>query len=442
LAVSVFSFLAWLGNYESLQTGGREMLSTHRSMRVVTFASLLSFALIYSDLASAQKKYDPGASNTEIKIGNIMPYSGFASAYGVIGKIEEAYFKKINDEGGINGRKINFISYDDSYSPPKTVEQARKLVESDEVLLVFNPLGTPPNTAIQNYLNTKKVPLLFAGSSASKFNDSTGSPWTVPWQLSYAAEGRIYAKYISQNYPAAKIGILYQNDAFGDELMRGLKDELGSKASSMIVAEASHKFDEPLGEANIQKLHSAKADVFLNFLGAKDAISAANAAAQTGWKGQQIIISASADLVAKSRNDQTIELVTARSFKSSDSQWQDDADYQAWSEFMTRYSPGADKNDPNTVYGYAAAQALIHVLRKCGDNLTRENVMAQAANLKNIQIGMMLPGITLNTRNGDVAPIKQARMMKLTGGVWKAFGPDYSGEDCKEPKKQCGNKCC
>jgi branched-chain amino acid transport system substrate-binding protein len=418
------------------------MLAIFHPVRVATFASFLTFTMVLSELASAQKKYDTGASDTEIKIGNIMPYSGPASAYGLIGKTEQAYFKMINDKGGINGRKINFISYDDAYSPPKTVEQARKLVESDEVLLVFNPLGTPPNMAIHKYMNTKKVPHLFAGSGVSKLNDSTNFPWTMPWQLGYEAEGRIYAKYIVQKSPAARIGIIYQNEAFGNDLVRGLKDGLGNNAFSMIVAEEKQESGEPLVEARIQKLQSAKADVFLNFLGPTHASAAANTAAKMGWKAPQIVFAASADVVAKSTSDQTIELVTARSFKSNDPQWRNDADYKTWSEFMDKYSPDADKNDPNVVYGYTAAQALVHVLRKCGDNLTRENVMAQAASLQNVEIGMMLPGVTLNTRQGDFSPIKQAHMMKLGSGAWKAFGPDRSGEGCTLPKKQCGEKCC
>jgi branched-chain amino acid transport system substrate-binding protein len=423
------------------------MLLSNYPMRVATFVSLLTFTMVLSEWASAQKRYDVGASDSEIKIGNIMPYSGFASAYGLIGKTEEAYFKMINDKGGINGRKINFISYDDAYSPPKTVEQARKLVESDEVLLIFNPLGTPPNLAIHKYLNSKKVPHMFAGSGASIFNDSTNFPWTMPWQLGYEAEGRIYAKYIVQKSPTARIGVIYQNDTFGNDLVRGLKDGLGSKASSLIVAEEKQESGEQLVEARVQRLRTATADVFLNFLGPTHVNAAANAADKIGWKAPQIVISAvadvlSPDVIARYKSDTTIELVTARSFKSNDAEWQGDADYRAWADFMARYLPGADRNDPKTVYGYSAAQALVHVLSKCGDNLTRENVMAQAASLKDVQIGMMLPGITLNTRQGDFSPIKQARMMKLSGGVWKAFGPIQSGEGCTLPKKQCGEKCC
>jgi branched-chain amino acid transport system substrate-binding protein len=395
-------------------------------------------------LASAQKKYDTGASDTEIKIGNIMPYTGPAPAYGVIGKAEAAYFKMINEQGGINGRKINFISYDDGYSPSKAVEQVRKLVETDNVLLVLSPFGTVANAAVRPYLNSNKVPHLFAGSGAAAWNDPKNFPWTVGWQFSYVAEGRIYAQYIIENKPTAKIAILYQNDVIGKDLLRGFKDELGGKAS-LIVAEVSQEFSQPLDEANIQKFDSLKADVLLNFLGAKHAVEVAAMAAKTGLKAQQIVSAASADAVGNVKNGSTIEFVTAQTFKTHDAQWQYDAGYKTWSAFMTKYLPGESQSDLNAVYGYSIAQALAHVLDKCGDNLTRDNVMAQATNLKGVQLGMMLPGVTLNTSKDDFSPIKQARMTRFAGTIREPFGRNFSGATCTLPKKQCPNdpnNCC
>jgi branched-chain amino acid transport system substrate-binding protein len=418
------------------------MLPNIRPVRVVAFASLLACASIYSELASAQKKYDAGASDAEIKIGNIVPYSGPASAYGVIGKTEEAYFKMINDNGGIKGRKIKFISYDDGFSPPKAAEQVRKLVETDEVLLVFNSFGTPSNMTIQKYLNSKKVPQLFVGSRSSSWNDPTNFPWTMGWPLSYEAEGRIYAKYIVKDKPAARISLLYQKDAPENDLVRGFKDELGSKASSMIVAEASQESSAPPDQAFIQKSKSANADIFLNFLGAQLAIGASAAAAKIGWNPQQILSAASAGALGK---DESIEFVTAQTFKTNDPQWTTDAGYKKWSEFMAKYMPDANRSDPNMVYGYSVAETLVHVLDKCGDNLTRENVMAQAANLKDVKLGMMLPGMTLNTGKTDFSPIKQAQMTRVIDGKKQAFGAILSGATCSPPKKKCDNdpnNCC
>ncbi len=244
----------------------------------------------------AQKKYDTGATDTEIKIGNIMPYSGPASAYGVIGKTEEAYFKKINAEGGINGRKINFISYDDAYSPPKTVEQARKLVESDEVLMIFNSLGTPPNSAIQKYMNQKKVPQLFVATGATKWNDPKEFPWTMGWQPNYQSESRIYAKYILKNHPDAKIAVLYQNDDYGKDYLKGFKDGLGAKAASLIVMEESYEVSEPTIDSHIVKLKSTGADVFFNITTPKFAAQAIKKNAEIGWKPLHFLNNVSASI--------------------------------------------------------------------------------------------------------------------------------------------------
>src|SRR6187455_3488242 len=254
------------------------------NLRVGAYTAALALLAATSSGALAQKKYDTGASDTEIKIGNIMPYSGPASAYGVIGKTEEAYFKKINAEGGINGRKINFISYDDGYSPPKTVEQARKLVESDEVLLIFNSLGTPPNSAIHKYMNSKKVPQLFVATGATKWNDPKDFPWTMGWQPNYQSETQIYAKYILKEKPNAKIAVLFQNDDYGKDYLKGLKDGLGAKAASMIVAEESYETTQPTIDSNVVKLKSSGADVFVNITTPKFAAQAIKKMGEIEWK--------------------------------------------------------------------------------------------------------------------------------------------------------------
>src|ERR1700723_4064055 len=266
-----------------------KLMVTAFSTAIIAFAATTGSAL-------AQKKYDTGATDTEIKLGNIMPYSGPASAYGVIGKIEDAYFKMINEQGGINGRKINFISYDDGYSPPKAVEQARKLVESDEVLFLFNSLGTPSNSAIQKYMNAKKVPQLFVATGATKWNDPKDFPWTMGWQPSYQSEARIYAKYVIKEKPDAKIAVLYQNDDFGKDYLKGLKDGLGTRAASMIVAEESYETTEPTVDNHIVKLKSSGADVFINITTPKFAAQAIKKVAEIEWKPLQIVSNVSASV--------------------------------------------------------------------------------------------------------------------------------------------------
>ena len=318
-------------------------MSTMKKLAVVSAA----FGLLAASSSGvlAQKKYDTGATDTEIKIGNIMPYSGPASAYGVIGKTEEAYFRKINAEGGINGRKINFISYDDAYSPPKTVEQARKLVESDEVLVVFNPLGTPPNTAIQKYLNTKKVPQLFVATGATKWNDPKNFPWTMGWQPNYQSETQIYAKYILKNKPNAKIGILYQNDDYGKDYLKGFKDGLGAKAASMIVLEESYEVSEPTIDSHIVKLKSTGADVFINITTPKFAAQAIKKNAEIGWKPLHFLnnVSASIGSVIKPAGmENAQDIISSQYLKDpTDAQWKDDAGMKAWNEFLDKYYPGS-----------------------------------------------------------------------------------------------------
>jgi branched-chain amino acid transport system substrate-binding protein len=382
--------------------------------------------------ALAQKKYDTGATDTEIKIGNIMPYSGPASAYGVIGKTEAAYFKKINDAGGINGRKINFISYDDGYSPPKTVEQARKLVESDEVLFIFNSLGTPPNSAIHKYMNAKKVPQLFVATGATKWNDPKDFPWTMGWQPNYQSESRIYAKYLLKEKPAAKIAVLYQNDDYGKDYLKGLKDGLGGKAASMIIAEESFETTEPTVDSHIVRLKSTGADVFVNISTPKFAAQAIKKIAEIGWKPLHILnnVSASVGSVIKPAGFENAQGILSAAYAKdgADAQWDNDPGMKKFYAFLEKYYPEANKLDGSVVYGYGAAQTMVKVLEMCGDDLTRANVMKQAASLKDFAPDTLLPGVKINTSAKDFAPIEQLQMQRFKGEKWELFGDIISGE--------------
>jgi branched-chain amino acid transport system substrate-binding protein len=380
--------------------------------------------------AAAQQKYDPGASDTEIKIGNTMPYSGPASAYGVIGKTEAAYFNKINAEGGINGRKINFISYDDGYSPPKTVEQVRKLVESDEVLLVFNPLGTPSNTAIQKYLNAKKVPQLFVATGATKWNDPQQFPWTIGFQPSYQSESRVYAKYLLDNHPNGKIGILFQNDDYGKDYVKGLKDGLAGKMQ--IIAELPYEASDPTVDSQMVSLKASGADVFFNVTTPKFAAQAIKKAAEIGWKPVHVLnnVSASIGGVLKPAGvENAKDALTAGYLKEpTDPRWKDDPGFKEWVAFMEKYYPDGDRTSGFTVYGYLVSQTLVQVLKQCGDDLTRDNVMKQAGNLRSFQLGMLLPGVVVDTNPTDFAPIEQMQMSRFDGETWQLFGPVISGK--------------
>ncbi|HKS19991.1 MAG TPA: ABC transporter substrate-binding protein [Bradyrhizobium sp.] len=395
------------------------------------FAAAVTALAATCGSAQAQKQYDTGATDTEIRIGNIMPYSGAASAYGVIGKTEEAYFRKINAEGGINGRKINFVSYDDAYSPPKAVEQVRKLVESDEVLLVFSPLGTASNTAVQKYLNTKKIPQLFAATGATKWNDPKDFPWTMGWQPSYQSEAHIYAKFLMKEKPDARIAIMYQNDDFGKDYLKGLKDGLGAKAS-LIVAEESYETAEPAIDNHIVKLKSTGAEVFINISTPKFAAQAIKKVAEIDWKVTHIVsnVSLSVGSVMKPAGFENAQgiLTAAYAKDGADPQWDNDPGMKKFFAFLEKYYPEANKLDSSVVYGYGAAQTLAKVIEMCGDNLTRENVMKQAASLKDFAPDTLLPGIKINTSATDFAPIEQLRMTRFKGEKWDLFGDIISGE--------------
>src|ERR1700719_29631 len=394
-----------------------------------------AFALLAasSSGALAQKKYDTGATDTEIKVGNIIPYSGPASAYGVIGKTEAAFFNKVNAEGGINGRKINFISYDDAFSPPKTVEQARKLVESDGVLLIFQSLGTPTNNAIRQYMNLKKVPQLFVATGATQFGDRKSFPWTMGWQPTYQTEGRIYAKYIMQNLPQGKIGILYQNDDSGRDYVKGLKDGLGAEAAKrMIVAELPYDPSEPTVDSQIVTLRTMGADIFFNESSPKFAAQAIRKAAEIGWKPVQFLasISNSVGSVLKPAGLENAKGILSTNYLKdpTDPAWKDDPAIKEWAAFMDKYFPDGDKTSTFSVYGYAPAQTVRQALKQCGDELTRENVMKQAASLKDLELGLLLPGITINTSPTDYFPIEQMQMSRFNGEHGELFGSPISGD--------------
>jgi branched-chain amino acid transport system substrate-binding protein len=401
-------------------------------MRLGLLSAALTIALASTPALAQKGKYDTGATDTEIKVGNIMPYSGPASAYGVIGKTEAAYFNKINAEGGINGRKINFISYDDGYSPPKTVEQARKLVESDEVLLLFNSLGTPPNTAIQKYMNAKKVPQLFVATGATKWNDPKDFPWTMGWQPNYQSEAQIYAKYILKNHPNAKVAVLYQNDDYGKDYLKGFKDGLGAKAASLIIASESYETTEPTIDSHIVTLKASGADVFFNITTPKFAAQAIKKNAEIGWKPLHFLnnVSASIGSVIKPAGmEASQEIISSAYLKDpTDPQWKEDAGMKGWNAFLDKYFPEADRADASVMYAYTVAQGLVHVLKNCGNDLTRENIMKQAASIKDLELPGLLPGIKVNTSATDFAPISSVQLMKFKGQTWERFGDIISSD--------------
>jgi branched-chain amino acid transport system substrate-binding protein len=396
-----------------------------RMLKTMAGSAGVLLALFVMSLAAAEKHYGPGVTDTEIKIGQTMPYSGPASSYGTVGKAEAAYFAKVNAEGGVNGRKITLISADDGYSPPRTVEQIRRLVEQEEVLLIFSVLGTPTNAAVQKYLNVKKVPQLFCASGGSEFGDPPHFPWTMGWRPNYRAEARVYAKYILKARPDARIAVLYQNDDMGKDYLKGLHEGLGEK-SGMIVSEVSYEVTDPTVDSQIVTLKASGANAVLNFSTPKAAAQAIRKVYDLGWKPLHLVsnVGSSVATVLKPAGlEKSVGLLTAAFLKDpTDTQWQTDSSYREWLAWMKQYYPEGDTSDFYNVYGYGLAQTLVHVLKQSGDDLTRDNIMHQAASVKNLALPMLLPGVKLNTTATDYYPIKQMKMQKFDGKQWVLFG--------------------
>jgi branched-chain amino acid transport system substrate-binding protein len=385
-----------------------------------------------SRAAFAQKKYDNGASDTEIKLGHCGPYSGPASAYGVIGKGIEAYWKSVNDAGGINGRKVNFVTLDDGYSPAKTVEVVRQLVEQDKVLCLFNTLGTPSNTAIQKYMNQKKVPQLYVATGASKWGRPKEFPWTMGYQPDYHTEAVIYAKHILANIKDAKVGVLMQNDDFGKDYVDGFKEGLGKDAGNVIAKLVTYEVTDPTVESQIIQLKDSGANVFFNVATPKFAAQAIRKAADIGWKPAQYMtnVSASVTSVMKPAGfDNGQGIITAAYLKDpTDKRWEDDAEMKTWRAWMEKYMPGANQGDANYVYAYSVSFLMQQTLAKCGDTLTHENVMKQAANFQKLRVPMLLPGITVSTSPTDYYPIQAVQLQRFKGETWDLFGEVMAAE--------------
>jgi ABC-type branched-subunit amino acid transport system substrate-binding protein len=392
-----------------------------------------SASLAFSVGAMAAGKYGPGASDTEIKIGQTQPYSGPASAYGTIGKLHQAYFKMVNEQGGINGRKVNLISLDDGYSPPKTVEQIRKLVEQEEVLATFNTLGTAPNSAIHKYMNAKKVPHLFLSTGATKWADPKNYPWTIGWNIAYQSEGMIYAKWLLKNKPNAKIAILYQNDDYGKDVLKGVKDGLGAKAATMVVKEATYEVSDPTVDSQILTLQASGADTFINITTPKFSAQAIRKAFDSGWKPLHIVNNVGASVgsvLVPAGLDKSKDLITLQYYKDpNDPQWKDDPAMLEWRAFMGRHYREGDPKDASNMYAYLTAQTLHQVLKQCGNDLTRENLMKQAANLKNFKLPLLLPGMSINTSPTDFFLMEQGQLAKFNGTQWVLFGELIGAND-------------
>ena len=395
-------------------------------MSMLKWAAGLALGALLAAPAYAQKKYDSGASDTEIKIGHTNPYSGPASAYGLVGKTQAAYFKMINEQGGVNGRKINFISYDDAYNPPKTVEQTRKLVESDEVLLLFQGLGTPAQAAVQKYLNDKKIPQLLVSSGATRFTDPKTFPWTMAYNPNYQSEGHIYAQLVLKQYPNAKIGILMQNDDFGKDYVKGFKDALGAKAATMIVAEAPYEISDPTVDSQMVKLKNSGADLFFNVSTPKFAAQSMKKAAELNWKPVHLLnINATpvASVMIPAGPENSKGTISVNYGKDPlDPQWAEDQGMKNYKAFMAKYAPDMDPNNTLSSYGYGTAQLMAHVLKMCGDDLTRANVMKQATNIKNYVADLSLPGMSASTSPDDYRINKQFQLMRFNGERWELFG--------------------
>ena len=399
-------------------------------MRLTSYSprifGIILLTLSVASLAHAEKKYGPGVTDTEIKIGQTMPYSGPGSTYGTIGKTEAAYFKMINDQGGINGRKINLISLDDGYSPPKTVEQTRRLVEEESVLLTFQSLGTAHNTAVQKYMNAKQVPQLFVATGATKWGDPEHFPWTMGWQPPYQHESHIYAKYLLKNKPDAKVAILYQNDDFGKDYLKGFKDGLGDKAVKMIVAEVSYEPTDSTIDSQIVSLQASGADVIFVAAIPKFAAQSIRKVFDIGWRPLYVLTNVSssiATVLQPAGLEKSVGVVSSAYIKDpTDPAWKDDKAVKDYVSLMRKYYPDGNPDDFANLYGYAAAQTLAQVLRQCGDDLSRENVIRQAANLKDFEVAGLLPGVRINTSPTDYFPIEQLQLMRFDGKRWVRFG--------------------
>jgi branched-chain amino acid transport system substrate-binding protein len=391
-------------------------------------ALLLAFGLTsLVAVAGAGAQTVVGVTATEIKVGNTNPYSGPASAYGTIGKAIGAYFKKVNDEGGINGRKINYISYDDGYSPPKTVEMVRKLVEQDQVALLFQTLGTPPNSAIHRYMNQQKTPHLFVATGATKWNDPKNFPWTMGFQPNYQTEGRVYAAHMLKNTPDAKVGILYQNDDYGKDYLKGFEDaltEAGKK--NLIVLRQSYEVTDPTIDSQIVNLKNSGATVFFNITIPKFAVQAIKKAHDIGWKPVHYLnnVSSSLSTVLKPAGLEASKgLITALYMKEvTDPKWRNDKGYLEWVAWMKKYYPEGALDDQANGYGYNVAILMTHVLKHCGNDLSRENIMRQAASIKDLELPLLIPGIKINTSPTDFAPIEQEQLARFDGEKWAEFG--------------------
>ena len=381
--------------------------------------------------APAEKQYGPGVTDTEIKIGQTMPYSGPASSYGAYGKSEAAYFDKINAEGGINGRKIRLISLDDGYSPPRTVEQTRRLVEQEGVLLLFGSLGTATNSAVHKYLNARQVPQLFVASADGKFNDPEHFHWTMGFVPTQKTETAAYARYLLKNRPRARIAVLFQNDDFGKDYLKWFKAALGERASSMIVAEVSYETTDPVVDSQIFSLKASGADTLVDLATPKFAAQAIRRVYDIGWHPLHILAGASRSVAAVLQPaglEKSVGLITGAFIKDpADPTWKDDASMQAWRAWMDRYYPDGDRADYSNIAGYAFAQALVYVLKMCGDDLTRQNVMRQAASIRNLELPVLLPGIRISTSPSDYRPIRQMQLQRFDGKSWALFG-DVIGE--------------
>jgi ABC-type branched-subunit amino acid transport system substrate-binding protein len=394
-------------------------------MKAMMFSLAVAGALACG-AAAAQKKYDPGASDTEIRIGQTMPYSGAGSIYGEVGKTQAAYFRMVNEQGGINGRRINFISLDDAYSPPKTVEGVRKLVEQEKVLLLYGMFGTATNSAVHRYANARKVPHLLLLTGASKWNDPKGNPWTMSFYPDYASEARVYARHLLATRPNAKVAVLYQNDDYGRDYLKGFKEELGAKAGTMIVSEASYELTDPTVDSQIVQLKGAGAEVLVSFSTAKAAIQTLRKLHDTGWKPTHYLAQGAALIGAvfnPAGPEKAVGVIsTAYSKDPNDKQWESDAAFQEWLAFMKRYRPEADLRLGSHVYAYSSARLMVDILRACGDNLTRENVLKQATSIKAVQLPMFLPGVVVSSDANDYRLIKSLQPVSFDGKRWNKLG--------------------